>query len=333
MATIKPKPKPKKKKTNSLLSQAQKLGEGKYAPALSQIESNLRSNQALYGSASNQRVQNLNREVGSITAAGQSANKNISDLGAHSQSLYQDAMSKSQKNNTDLLDKINSNNSSMLSSLQAEMRARGMTDYERLSPLTQDMHKRSELLAAMGQFGLNRLNEIGASSNEATKSKQFMSEMMKNTDISGAKGAAQSNLNELYNKFLEARLGLEGQKTSTKLEKEDYINQTYLTLKDRAAQNKAAMASAQAGAASAAANLAYKYEALKVNTKFKYDQLSSKTAQNDIANIFKEQGFAHKVAMDQANLILKKAQATAKPGQNVDLNNIVAEAIAKANLR
>lgn len=310
-------------KTKSLLEQAQDLGKSKYAPALTELEEQLKTNLSLYTNASGQRVEGLNREVGSINAAGATAASNISKYGAQATAAYENAKTSTMSNTKDLLDKVNANNSSMLSTLQADMRARGITGYEQLSPLTQNMSSRNELLAAMGQFGLNRLEAQKGAGIEGTNSKLFMSEALKNTAGSQARGLAQSDLSDLYNRFLEAKMGLDTSKTKTKLEKEDYINQLYLTLKDKAAQEKAAKAQAKAAAAAAAGNLAYKYTALETNTQYKYDKLASDTAQKDIENKLKADGFSHKQATDIAKLALNSKELQHKIDTSNSKNSIL----------
>lgn len=294
-----------KKKKNSLLSQAKKLGKSKYAPVLAEIKGNQATNLSMYTSAGQQRTDALNREIGSMQAAGSSAKRQLDEFGAANASAYQKAMAQSQETNKGYMDKVQANNTSLMSSLQADMRARGIEGWEALSPVTERMNKSNELLASLGQFNQNRLSEASAADAVSTNRLKAMSDMANTTAQSGARGEAQSDLSDLYNKYLEARLGMDTEKRKTLLEKEDWIANTYLTLKEKAAQAKAAKAQAALQAQIAAGNLGYKYDALKVNTQYKYDKMASDVKQKDIANKLKQQGFSHKQAMDIAGLALK----------------------------
>lgn len=294
----------KKKKKSSLLTKAKSLAKSKYAPVYAEISGQQGSNLSLYTGASKQRVDALNREVGSIAAAGATSKKYIGDLGTETASAYQKAMANSQTATQDFLQKAGANNSDLLSSLQAEMKAQGRTDYERLSPLTQDNKATSDLISALGQASYNRLNEGSALASKQTERQKEMADMMQTSDTSAARGAGQTDLSDLYNKFLAQRMELDTQTRKTKLEQSDYTMQTYETLKDKAAAAAAAKAAQKAAAAAAAGNLAYKYDALKVNTQYKYDSLAAKTAQQDIENRLKKAGLkasAAKQIAAQAN--------------------------------
>lgn len=296
-----------KKKTTSLWSQATRLGTSKYAPALEAVAQQQKGNLSLYNTGADQRTSSLSRELGSIQAAGATTNKLLEGLKGSTGNAFQTAIAESQKNSAATQIARNQANSSMLSSLQAEARARGIgsTDSSEFASRLSSQDAVMNSVASMNQGALSRGKQNALLS---LTEEQGMSSMMTNTAGSGARGAAQTELDQLYNQYVTQRQALEGENAVKLLEKGDYINQTYLVLKEKAAQEKAAKAQAKAASAIAAGNLAYKNTALKVNTQYKYDALAAKTAQTDIANKLKAEGFSHKRAMDIANMALKQSK-------------------------
>lgn len=290
-------------------TQAWGLGESKYAPALKEIEMTGKSNTDLYTSASSQRKGAIDREIGSINAAGATSRKTIGDLGAGNQTMYQQAVAQSQSNTKELLSKVDQNNSNMLSSLQAEIKARGGSpeDYAYLSPLTRQTAQTGETLAAVGEMNRGALQAQQGMDQTRTTSLQAMADMMATTGASQARGKAQTDMNELYNKWLARKGELDTANAKTKLEKGDYVNQTYLTLKEKKEAEKAAAAQAKLQAQIASGNLEYKNTKLKVDTQYKYDALAQKQAQKDIENKLKERGFTHKRAVDLAKLAVQQS--------------------------
>jgi hypothetical protein len=230
----------KKKKGSSLLTQAKKLGAGKYAPVLQEIEMNKATNTKLYQNAGTQRKSAIDREIGSINAAGATSKRLIGETGAGNQTMYQQAMAKSQSNTQELLSKVDQNHSSMLSSLQAEIKARGGSpeDYAYLSPLTRNADQTNGTLAAVGDISRSGFQAQALSDQSRTTSLQAMADMMATTGASKARGAAQTNFDELYTNWLGKQGELDTAHTKAKLEEGDYINQTYLTLKKEAELRK-----------------------------------------------------------------------------------------------
>jgi len=293
--------KSKKKKKTSLLTKAKSLGKSKYAPVYAEIAGQQNSNLSLYTGASGQRSDALNREVGSIHAAGATSKKYIGELGDTEASAYQKAMASSQSTTKDFMDKTAANNSDMLSTLQQDMKDRGIGDYERLSPLTADLGKTNSLIAAMGSSSYNRLNEGSVNAVKQNDRIKAMADMMQTSDTSAARGTAQSDLSDLYNKFLAQRMELDTAQRKTKLEQSDYTMQTHETLKDKAAALKAQKAASKAAAAAAAGNLAYKYTALQTGVQYKYDKMDADQKQKDFENNLKTQGFKASIAKQIAD--------------------------------
>lgn len=289
---------------SKLQKEAERLGKSKYAGALTELDMNEDTNLKLYGSASDQRRAAIDREIGSINAAGATTNKQIGDLGTNNATAYQQAMANSQSNTQALMDRVNTNNTNMLSSLQAEMKNRGVENVGEYSNLQGNLGKNNELLAAVGSIQHGSLQTQAGLADQRFKGMQASSSMLQNTAASGARGQAQTDMMDLYNKYLEKQQELDTAQVKTKLEKGDYINQTYLTLKEKAAQRAAEKAQAKLQAAIASGNLAYKNTALQVGTQYKYDKLASDVAQKGIENKLKEKGFSvtkAKAIADMAN--------------------------------
>lgn len=310
-------PKKKKKKSGgigsgSLMSQAKELGKSKYAPLLAEIAGNRKSNIDLYNNATGQRQNAVNREVGSISAAGATTRKRINDASTSAQEAYLTAVEGNRQSTDALMAKVAQANDSMLSTLQAEMKARGMKpeDYMRLSPVTEKAGQTNETLAALGKLRENQIQSQADIDKGRTTRLTAMADMQENSGKSQARGAAQANFDELYTKFLDKKGELDTAEQRAKLEKQDYINNTYLTLKEKKEAEKAAAAQAKLQAQIASGNLNYKYEKMKVDTQYKYDKLASDRAQKDIENRLKERGFA----ASKAEKIAKQALAEKKFG-------------------
>lgn len=286
------------------------LGKSKYAPALSELDTGLKTNTDLYTNASNQRKAALDREIGSINAAGATGRTRIGATGEANQSMYQQAMAQSQTQTKDLLSAVGKNNSDMLSSMQAEIKARGGSpeDYAYLSPLTRNASQTNSNVAAVGELNRGALDRQAGIDRMMTGALQESASMLATTGASKARGQGQADFNDLYTRWLEQKNTLEGKKTATGLEQRDYTNQLYQTLKEKREAEKAAAAQAALQAKIASGNLNYKYEALKVGTQYKYDKLAADKAQNDIANKFKAAGFSHRKSMDLAKFALDQAK-------------------------
>lgn len=312
------KKKKKKKSSNplggSLMTQAKKLGKSKYAPVLAEIEGNRKSNIDLYNNATGQRQSAVNREVGSISAAGATTRKRISDASTSAQEAYLNSVEGNRRSTDELMSKVAQNNDAMLSTLQAEMKARGMKpeDYMRLSPVTQEAGSNNETLAALGKIRESGIQSQAEMDKGRTQRFTTMADMQENTGKSQARGAAQANFDELYTKFLDKKGELDTAAQKAKLEKQDYINNTYLTLKEKKEAEKAAAAQAKLQAQIASGNLDYKYTKMKVDTQYKYDKLASDRAQKDIENRLKSAGFDHKKALDLAKLALSQSDGKLK---------------------
>lgn len=220
------------------MTQAKKLGSGKYAPVLKELEMNEATNTELYNNASTQRRQAIDREIGSIQASGATAQKRLGDLGTSSASMYQKSIADSQSNSQALLDKVNTNNTNMLSSLQASMKERGVENVGDYSNLQGNLGKQNELFAALGNNQRNALELQQGLADQQIKGQQASSTMLDTTAQSGARGAAQTNFDKLYTDWLTKQGELDTAQAKTMLEKGDYTNQTYLTLKKEAALRK-----------------------------------------------------------------------------------------------
>jgi hypothetical protein len=72
-----------------------------------------------------------------------------------------------------------------------------------------------------------------------------MADMTATTGASQARGQAQANMDSLYQNWLEQQEAINTNKTKTELEKADYTNNTYLTLKDKQQQAAAEAAALQ----------------------------------------------------------------------------------------
>lgn len=295
---------------SSSRTQAEQLGQSKYAPVLEAIRQQQLSNLSMYNTGNSQRIGSLDRELGSIQAGESSAIKQLGDLGTATATRYQQALASSQQNSAASQAARNQQNSNMLSSLQAEARARGLGGNTggALSEFSTRLGSQSNLMDAINASTQSGLQMQGLNAQDSLTRQQGMSKMMSNTAQSRSRGDAQRELDALYNTYLTQKQALEGEEAGKLLEKGDYINQTYMVLKEKAAQAAAQKAQQKAAAAIAAGNLAYKNTALQVNTQYKYDKLASDTAQKDIQNKLKAEGFSHQKAMDIANLAIKQGK-------------------------
>jgi len=293
--------------TSKYVKEATKLASSKYSPVFAQIAANEAMNRGAYDTGSTQQISGLNAELGSMEAAQATSQKQLGTLATESGTLYQQALAKSQTDWAAQQAKMNQTNTNLMSSLQSEMAARGLsTSTGAQSQMANNAVFGGNLSSAIQTMNQGALTRQGAAAQDTFKQMKGSGTMLHQGATSRARGSTQSSLNELYNLYLQKQLELQGQKTVTEKEKGDYITQTAMTLKEQAAQRAAAKAQAAAQAAAAAGNLGYKYDALQVNTQYKYDALASKTAQTDIANKLKGEGFSHKKAMDIANLAIKK---------------------------
>lgn len=292
----------------TLKKQAKKLGKSKYASFLESLNQRQASNRALYDTSTSQRKSALDRELGSIQAAEATTTKNIGGLKTAAASASQQAVAQSQQNSADTQAARNQANSNMLSSLEAEAKARGLSSGTggALSEASTRLGSQDSTMNAVASMNQGSLERMGTMEQGKLTNAELMAAMISTTAQSGARGSAQSTLDEMYKTYLAERQGIEGERSVKKLEKQDYINQMYLTLKEKKAAEKAAKAQAKMQAAIAQGNLNYKNTKLQVDTQYKYDKLAADTAQKDIANKLKAEGFSHKKAMDVASLLLKK---------------------------
>jgi hypothetical protein len=289
----------KKKKTNKYLAEATRLANSRYSAAFEQIAANSKSNLAAYDQGALQRRQGLNRELGSMEAAHKATQGTLKGLETQTGTLYQQAMSQSQESGNQALAAQNSRATGLMTSLQSERAARGLdTTTGTENNFASSQGKQSELLSSINQLNQGALSRQGTNAQDTMKGMQASEMFLDTTHKSAAKGLAQSELMNLYNTYLEKKMSLEGERTVTEKERGDYIVQTEMTLKEQARQRAAAKAAAALQASIAAGNLGYKYEALNVNTQYKYDSLSARTAQNDITNKLKEAGLSNKMAND-----------------------------------
>jgi YD repeat-containing protein len=244
-----------------------------------------------------------------MEAAHQATQTSLKNLGTETGSLYQQALAQSQSDTDQAAAKHNSMSTGLMTSLQSERAARGtsMTSSAEAG-LAYNQGKQGELLSAVGELNKGSLTRQGAAAQDSMKGMQGSEMFLDTTHKSEAKGLAQSELMGLYNTYLERKMALEGERTVTEKERGDYIVQTEMTLKEQARQRAAAKAAAAASAAIAAGNLGYKYEALNVNTQYKYDSLAARTAQNDIQNQLKRAG----LSASMADKIYKRSRDDAK---------------------
>jgi hypothetical protein len=296
------------KSKTPIWDKAEKLGESKYASALEAINQQRESNRSMYDSATGQRVSALDREMGSISAAGATTNKQLEDLKGATATSYQQALAQSQQNSAATQAARNQANSSMLSSLEAEAKARGLSSGTggQATELATRLGSQDSTMSAVAEMNKGALERTGEIAKDSLTMAQGSASMLTGSAKSGARGDAQRALDTMYQTYLAERNQLAGTEATTKLDMNDYINQTYLTLKEKKAAEKAAEAQAKLQAQIAQGELNYKNTKLQTDTQYKYDKLASDTAQKDIANKLKAQGFSHKKAMDLANLLLKK---------------------------
>lgn len=311
------KPKKPKKPSKSLLL-ARKLAKSKYAPVLKELEDNANTNTTMYNSAGSQRKESLDRELGSISAAGATTQKNIAGYAADTGNLYQQAMSKSQSDSA--LEKTRSDqaNTALMSSLESERVARGLSGSSGMqADAAKGASQRSDATSAMQAINEGALTRQGLNAQDSFKNMQASNEMLSNTAKSGARGTAQANMQELYTNWLGKKQELETALAKVTLEKQDYENSTYLTLKDKAAQAKAEAQQQALQAALAQGNLAYKYDslaantqykndALATNTQYKYDSLAQKTAKETLDRKLKRRGLRTSEAKALSDALFKQ---------------------------
>lgn len=292
-----------------LLDQAKKLGKSKYSSVYQQIENQAKQNLDIYNTSTSQRISQLDRQIGSMSAAGASARKQIGEVVESNASANQQAIAQSQTDIQALIGRLGANQSNMLSSLQAEMKARGLTNYTEYSNLTKTTGEQNETLTAMAQLQKNALEQGALLARENLEGRQASSSLLEQTAKAGARGATQTALDDLYQTYLQNYNKIEGDKLVTEKEKKDYIYQTYLTLKDQAAQ-------AKAEAAALAQEYAYKGAVL------------SETQRHNMAT---EANSASRLALDEAKFnastIEAASKAVSKGGYNA-ANTWVKEALS-----
>jgi hypothetical protein len=296
------------KKSNGLLKQAKKLGKSKYSPALSSVAHQRKSNRQSYDTASQQRIAALNAEMGSLEAADKATKDFLGNLKSQSGNLYQQAMLKSQQANTTAQVSRQQDNSQLLSKMQASAVARGLSDSTAANMSTK-LSSNNEILTGVGEMNRGAIERMGLISQGSIDTAGIGESMVVNSSKSSARGAATSSLDKLYSTYQAERSNLEGETTKLRLEKQDYINQLYMTLKDKAKAEKAAKAQASMQASIAAGNLSFKNTKLKIDTQLSYDKLASDTAYKDVLVKLKKQGFKHKQALELAKLALQARSA------------------------
>ena len=299
--------KPALKKKNTLQRQARDLGASKFAPFLEAINQQRAANRSMYDTATQERVSALDRELGSIQASGSTAQKTLADLKTSTGNEYQQAIAQSQQNSAAVQAARNQANSNMLSSLEAEAKARGLSSGTggAYAEAATQLGSQDSAMAMMAMMNQGSLESMKAITEQGLTSAQAMSGMLDTTAKSQARGQAQGSLDDLFRTYLSERNSLAGTEATTQLEKQDYINQTYLTLKEKKAAEKAAEAQALLQQQIAQGELNYKNTKLQVDTQYKYDKLAQDKALKEIANQLKAQGFSAKQAKDQAELLLK----------------------------
>lgn len=293
--------------TSKYVKEATKLGASKYAPVVAQIAANAASNTGAYNTGTTQQVGSLNAALGSMEAANATTQKRLGELGTESGTLYQQALAKSQSDWSAQQERMNQTNSNLMSSLQSEMAARGLTTQTgAASRMTNNMTFGNNISSAIQTMNEGALTRQGAAAGDTYKQMQGSAQMLHTGYTSRARGTTQAALNELYNTYLQKELELQGQKTVTEKEKQDYIYQTAMTLKEKAQQAAAEKAQAAAQNAISQGRLNLDTQKFQVNTQLAYDKMEAKAAQDNIANKLKAEGFSHKKAMDIATLAVKK---------------------------
>lgn len=303
----KPAPKkPPKKKEDPLLTQAKKFGASKYAPSLDMVKRQRTNNLSSYNLASSQRTNAANAEMGSIEAADNATQQFLAKLKESSGNVYQQAMEKSQKANLELQGNRQNANTALLSRMQADAANRGLTSSD-TTELSTQLTAKSDLLSGLGEINRGSIERMGLISQGSLDNSSISTRMIAGTAKSSARGDAQRALDELYSTYSSERSKLEGEESKLNLEKQDYINQLYGTLKDKAKAEKAARDQAALQARIASGNLNFKKEQFKVNTQYKYDKLASDNAIKSMAQKLQAEGFSHRKAMDLAKLALQKS--------------------------
>lgn len=319
------------KKPSKSLRQARSLGKSKYAPALELVTRQRNSNRQSYDTASQQRVAALNAEYGSLEAADSATKKFLDNLKTESGNVYQQAVANSQQRVQAAQGARESQNTALLSRMQADAVNRGLTSAS-TADLSTKLTASDDIMTAQGNIQTDALQRMGLLSQSGLDKALIGTQMVSNTQKSGARGAATSALDELYRTYQSERSKLEGEEAKLQLEKQDYINQTYMTLKEKAEAKKAAEAQAKLQARIASGNLNFKKEQFKVNTQYKYDKLAADTAIKNMANKLKAEGFSHKKAMDLAKLALQKRGSDLQ-WQKFDWSKANPAASASANIQ
>jgi hypothetical protein len=292
-------------KTSKSLKQAKALGKSKYAPALELITRQRNSNRQSYDTTAQQRVSALNAEMGSLEAADKATKEFLGNLKSRSGTIYQQAMEKSQQSNAAAQASRQSANTALLSRMQADAINRGLSDTAAADVSTK-LTTNDTLLSGVGEINRAAIERMGLISQSKLDNADIGVQMVANTAKSSARGSATSALDEMYRTYQSERSKLEGEEVKTQLEKQDYINQLYMTLKEKAAAAKAAKAQAAMQAKIASGNLNYKNTKLKIDTQYKYDKLAADNAIKSMAQKLQAEGFSHKKALDLAKLALQK---------------------------
>lgn len=305
--------KTKKKKPSKLLTQAKKLGKDKYAGVLAELDSARSGNRKGYQAGSSQRVASVDREIGSINAAGATTTKSLDSNAALISLAYKKALEDTTARDTSRNAAIQQGNSNLLSSLQSEAAGRGIdTSFGQTGnpALVEGMNNQSTLLAAQQSSNAAALERQGLSAGSAIEMLKAQAAMVGTSAASGARSKANAEITDMYNTYLKEKSRLSGEQAKTKLDQGSYTNETYLTLKDKAAAAKAdaaarawdkKMAMAQLGMESSrlnadiaykdkklASDSAYRDTKLKVDTQVKYDRMSDdSTYKNNLLKIKK----------------------------------------------
>jgi hypothetical protein len=125
----------------------------------------------------------------------------------------------------------------MLSSLEAEAQRRGLSSGTggALQEMQTRLGSQDAVMNAVASMNQGSLERMGSMEQGKLNNADLMAAMVSTTAQSGARGDAQKSLDALHQTYLTERLGIEGERATKKLEKQDYINQTYLTLKEKKA--------------------------------------------------------------------------------------------------
>jgi len=229
-------------RSDSLMDRARMLTETAFSPNFATIDAARIANENTYRGHGDQRIQELNRALGSIQGAGQVTDKTLGQYQQETDQSYQQAQQFAQQQQQVSAQQRNTTNSNMLSNLQAELQARGLNAHSQDAMVREAQTNQSSLMDAINASGNSAMAMQRQNAGDLMTTLRSQATMQTAGDTERAKAAGRSDLQGMYNQYQQQRLGLDSQEAQAVAEQGKYFTNTYMTLEDQQRQAQAEQA-------------------------------------------------------------------------------------------